>query len=212
VEQVVEKKKPSTFTDQMRARFKGILDPLGAALNRLGLKPNTITILGLVGNTIGAVLLAQGKMTWGGLLILLMGPIDALDGTMARLRGEDNDFGAFVDSVTDRYSELIILGGLLFYYLQQSQWLAAGLTYAAAGGSVLVSYVRARAQSLGYDSKVGLLTRMERYLVLAPALVLDLPLVGVCIIALLANFTAIQRIVDVRRHSRSRRSDPSKDG
>jgi len=204
VEQVAEKNKPSNFTDQMRARFKGILDPIGTALNHLGLKPNTITILGLVGNTLGAVLLAQGKMTWGGVLILLMGPIDALDGTMARLRGEDDDFGAFVDSVTDRYSELVILGGLLFYYLQQNQWLAAGLTYVAAGGSVLVSYIRARAQSLGYDSKVGLLTRMERYLVLAPALVLNLPIVGLWIIALLANFTAVQRIVDVRRHSRSR--------
>lgn len=204
MEQVVDKKKSSTFTDQMRARFKGILDPIGAALNHLGLKPNTITILGLVGNTLGAVLLALGKMTWGGALILSMGPIDALDGTMARLRGEDDDFGAFVDSVTDRYSELVIFGGLLFYYLMQNQWLAAGLTYIAAGGSVLVSYVRARAQSLGYDSKIGILTRMERYLVLAPSLVLNLPLVGLWIIALLANFTALQRIVDVRRHSRSR--------
>ena len=201
MEQVAEKKKRLTLTDQMRARFKGILDPAGAFLNRLGLMPNTITILGLLGNTLGAVLLAQGKMTLGGILILLMGPVDALDGTMARLRGEPSDFGAFVDSVTDRYSELVIFGGLLFYYSQQGDWLATLITFAAAAGSVLVSYVRARAQSLGYETKVGLLTRMERYLVLAPALVINLPLIGLWIIALLANITALQRILDVRRQA-----------
>lgn len=188
-----------TFTDQMRVRFKGLLDPIGTFLNRLGLMPNTMTILGLVGNTAGAVLLARGQMMWGGLLILAMGPVDALDGTMARLRGEPSEFGAFVDSVSDRYSELIIFGGLLYYYAQRGDWLGAILAFAAAGGSVLVSYVRARAQSLGYDTKVGLLTRMERYLVLAPALVLNLPMVGLWIIAIFANITALQRIWDIRQ-------------
>src|SRR5512134_1979622 len=104
----VENKPRLTFTDQMRMRFKGLLDPIGGLLNRIGLMPKTMTILGLIGNTIGAVLLARGDMLWGGLLILAMGPVDALDGTMARLRGEPSEFGAFVDSVTDRYSELII--------------------------------------------------------------------------------------------------------
>lgn len=172
---------------------------MGGFLNNLGLMPNTMTILGLVGNTLGAVFLAQGKMTLGGIMILLMGPVDALDGTMARLRGESGKFGAFVDSVTDRYSELVIFAGLLIYYHMQDEWLLASLTYFAAAGSVLVSYVRARAQSLGYDTKVGVLTRLERYLVLAPALVLNRPLIGLWIIAVLANFTALQRILDVRR-------------
>jgi CDP-diacylglycerol--glycerol-3-phosphate 3-phosphatidyltransferase len=205
VEQIVEKKKRLTFTDQMRARFKGILDPTAAFLNHLGLMPNTMTILGLAGNTLGAFFLAQGNMTVGGLLILLMGPVDALDGTMARLRGESGAFGAFVDSVTDRYSELIIFAGLLFHYLNAGDWQAGMLTFAAAAGSVLVSYVRARAQSLGYDTKVGFLTRLERYLVLAPSLVINLPLLGLWIIAVFANLTAFQRILDVRRQTRSRK-------
>lgn len=204
MEQVAEKNERLTLTDQMRLRFKGILDPVGGFLNNMGLMPNTMTILGLVGNTLGAVFLAQGKMTLGGIMILLMGPVDALDGTMARLRGESGKFGAFVDSVTDRYSELVIFAGLLIYYLVQDEWLHAGLTYFAAAGSVLVSYVRARAQSLGYDTKVGVLTRMERYLVLAPALVLNRPEIGLWIIAVLANFTALQRILDVRRQVRSK--------
>ncbi len=188
-----------TFTDQMRVRFKGLLDMVGEFFNRIGLMPNTMTILGLVGNTIGAVLLARGYMTWGGLLILAMGPVDALDGTMARLRGEPSEFGAFVDSVTDRYSELIIFGGLLYFYAQKGDWLGALVAFAAAGGSVLVSYVRARAQALGYDTKVGILTRMERYLVLAPSLVLGYPMIGLWIIAIFANITALQRIWDIRQ-------------
>jgi CDP-diacylglycerol--glycerol-3-phosphate 3-phosphatidyltransferase len=137
----------------------------------------------------------------GGILILLMGPVDALDGTMARLRGESSEFGAFVDSVTDRYSELVIFGGLLYFYLQQGEWLPALLAYVAAAGSILVSYTRARAQSLGHETKVGLLTRMERYLVLAPALVFNLPQVALWILAILANLTALQRILDVRRQA-----------
>jgi CDP-diacylglycerol--glycerol-3-phosphate 3-phosphatidyltransferase len=123
---------------------------------------------------------------------------------MARLRGEPSEFGAFVDSVTDRYSELVIFGGLLYYYLQAGSWESAILAYAAAVGSVLVSYVRARAQSLGYDTKVGFLTRLERYLVLGPALLINQPLIGLWIIALFANLTAFQRIFDVRRQTRAR--------
>jgi CDP-diacylglycerol--glycerol-3-phosphate 3-phosphatidyltransferase len=200
---VSEEKQHLTFTDMMRVRSKGVLDPLGRLLNRIGLMPNTMTILGLVGNTLGAYFLATGHMTTGGIIILLMGPVDALDGTMARLRGMAGKFGAFVDSVTDRYSELVIFAGLLYFYTHQGAEQATMLVYASAAGSVLVSYIRSRGQSLGWDTKVGVLTRMERYLVLAPALILDQTIIGLWIIALLANFTALQRIIDVRRQARA---------
>ncbi len=198
VEHVSEQKNKWNLTDYFRGVFKGVLDPIGAFLNRLGLYPNTMTILGLVGNAIGAIYLSMGHMTIGGLIILLMGPVDALDGTMARLRGMAGEFGAFVDSVTDRYSELVIFGGLIYYYVVRQDAQATLLVFAAAAGSVLVSYVRARAASLGVDTKVGLLTRMERYLVLVPALVFNRPIWGLWIIAILANVTALQRIYDVR--------------
>jgi len=200
---------PITLTDRLRKRFKYLADPVGAFLNNLGLMPNTITILGLVGNTIGAYFLMQGNMLVGGLLILAMGPVDALDGTMARLRGEPKPFGAFVDSVTDRYSELVIFLGLLLFYNQQGDAINTLGVYLAAAGSVLVSYVRARAQSLGYEAKVGILTRVERYAVLAPSLILGLPLVGIWIVAVLANITAFQRIIHVRRlaHAQMERSE-----
>ena len=200
--QTVNRKKAVTLTDYFRERFKGALDPFALFFNKIGLMPNTMTIIGLVGNIVGAYFLMQGRMTLGGVIILAMGPIDALDGTMARLRGEPTKFGAFVDSVTDRYSELAIFAGLLFYYLQAGDWLSCGLVYAAAAGSVLVSYVRARGQSLGYDTKVGLLTRFERYLVMAPALIIDRPIWALWIIAIFANLTALQRILDIRRQAR----------
>ena len=200
-QQFVEKEQSLTLTDHMRKRFKGILDPLAQFFNRLGLMPNTMTILGLAGNIVGAFFLARGQMTVGGILILLMGPVDALDGTMARLRGMTGAFGAFVDSVTDRYSELVIFGGLLYYYYHIGNEFGILLVYAAAAGSVLVSYVRSRGQSLGWDTKKGLLTRMERYLVLAPSLILNIPIFGIAVIAVFANLTALQRIWDVRRQA-----------
>jgi CDP-diacylglycerol--glycerol-3-phosphate 3-phosphatidyltransferase len=206
VEESQPKKQRGTFSDRMRVVFKGVLDPVGAFFNRLGILPNTMTLIGLAGNIVAAILLALGYITPGGILVLVMGLIDSLDGTMARLRGMPSDFGAFVDSVTDRYSELVIFGGLLYFFLQKGDWVSVFGIYIAASGSVLVSYVRARAASLGMDTKVGFLTRFERYLVLAPALILYfvnpyIPMIGIWIIALFANITAIQRIYDVRRQA-----------
>jgi CDP-diacylglycerol--glycerol-3-phosphate 3-phosphatidyltransferase len=194
-------KKPLTFTEFLRVRFKGILDAIGGFLNRIGLQPNTLTILGLAGNTVAAFLLAYGQIQWGGLIVLLMGPIDALDGTMARLRGQPTKFGAFVDSVTDRYSELVIFGGLLIYFLLHQDWLACGLLYLAASGSILVSYVKARAESLGYEAKVGILTRVERFFVVTIGLLINQPILALWVIAVLANLTAVQRIYAVRKQA-----------
>lgn len=194
-------KDPVTFTDYLRKKFKSILEPTAQLLNRLGFMPNTITLLGLAGNSVGAYLLATGHITAGGILVLLMGPIDALDGTMARLRGEPTEFGAFVDSVTDRYSELVVFLGLLIFFLREQNWLACVLVFLAAAGSVMVSYIRARAQSLGMDSKVGLFTRMERFLVLAPCLIINQPVIALWAIAIFANLTAIQRIYHVRKQA-----------
>ncbi len=201
-EQLTQKKERLGFSDWMRRKFGGIFNPLAAFLNRIGLMPNTVTLIGLIGNAVGAYFLARGQMTIGGIWVLLMGPVDALDGAMARLRGHPTQFGAFVDSVTDRYSELAIYGGLLIYYVSRQEWLPAALVYLAASGSVLVSYIRARAQSVGVETKVGILTRFERYLLLAPALVFNIPLVALWILAVFTHITAIQRILDVRRQFR----------
>jgi CDP-diacylglycerol---glycerol-3-phosphate 3-phosphatidyltransferase len=195
-------KKRVSLTDHLRGLFKWVLDPIGGFLNKIGLTPNSITMLGLVGNIVAAVFLARGEIFWGGILVFVMWPVDALDGTMARLRGEPTDFGGFVDSVTDRYSELAIFAGLLYYFLQEGNSLAVMLVFASASGSILVSYTRARAEALDFDAKIGALTRVERYLVLAPSLIFNIPLTAMWIIAIMANFTALQRIFYVRRQAR----------
>lgn len=194
----------TTLTDMLRIRFKGVVEPIASVLNRIGIHPNTLTLIGLAGNFVGAIFLARSEFLLGGLIILAMGPFDALDGTLARLRGVPSDLGGFIDSVTDRYSELLIFGGLLIHYLEVQDSLMAVVTFAAAVGSVMVSYTRARAEGLGFEAKIGLLTRMERFVILVPSLILGYPQVGVGIVAALGNFTALQRIYSVRLQARRR--------
>ena len=197
-------KKRVSFTDWLRRLFKWLLDPIGGFLNRIGLTPNAVTMLGLIGSVAAAFFLAQGNMLWGGIIVLVMWPVDALDGTMARLRGEPTEFGGFVDSVTDRYSELVIFAGLLYYFLGLGNILAAMLVFGATAGSILVSYTRARAEALGFDAKVGILTRVERYLVLVVGLIFNRPILMMWVIAIFANITALQRIWYVRQQAHKR--------
>jgi CDP-diacylglycerol---glycerol-3-phosphate 3-phosphatidyltransferase len=197
-----------TFADKMRVWFRWYLNPIAGFFNRLGIRPNTVTLIGLMGTIGCAVLIAFGQMTWAGILLLVMGPVDAMDGALARLRNEATDWGAFVDAVTDRYSELFLFLGFLIYYMLQANATGVLLSYLAAAGSVLVSYVKARADASKLDANVGLLTRVERYIVLIPGLIFNLPLPVLIIIATLANFTALQRILRVRRDARRRLSQP----
>jgi CDP-diacylglycerol--glycerol-3-phosphate 3-phosphatidyltransferase len=196
--------KKLTFTDKMRVWFKWYLDPIAGFFNRLGIRPNTVTLFGLAGTIGCALLIAYGKMTWAGILLLLMGPVDAMDGALARLRHEASEWGAFVDAVTDRYSELFLFLGFTIFYLLKGNPTGVILTYLAAAGSVLVSYIKARADASKLDANVGLLTRVERYIVLIPGLIFNLPFPALIIIAFLANFTALQRIFRVRRDARRR--------
>jgi CDP-diacylglycerol---glycerol-3-phosphate 3-phosphatidyltransferase len=201
---ITEKKK--TFSDKMRIWFRWYLDPVAGFINRLGIRPNTLTLIGLLGTIGVSILIAMGHMTWAGILLLVMGPVDAMDGVLARLRNEASDWGAFVDAVTDRYSELFLFLGFLIHYLLQANPTGIILAYLAASGSVLVSYVKARADALKLDANIGFLTRVERYIVLIPGLIFNLPFVVLIIISVLANFTAIQRIISVRRDAYRRLS------
>lgn len=193
---------PKTFTDLLRRIFKNLLNRIAGFFNKIGVKPNFITIAGLVGNLIAGVFIARGMLLWGGLIALIAGPFDALDGAIARLRGEDGSYGAFIDSVTDRYSEIALYGGLLVYFNQTGNWGDAFLVFFSAIGSILVSYTRARAEALGYSAKIGLLTRVERYLILIPGIIIGYPRIALWILAILTNFTALQRILYVRKQSR----------
>lgn len=204
LEDSIPQKEGRTFTDQLRITFKWLLDPTADFLMRLGVHPNVLTLTGVLGTGVSAVLAAQGMFIWSGFVFLLMSPIDALDGALARRLGEPENFGAFIDSVSDRYSEYFVYAGLLWYVLQEGNHVWAVLVYLAAFGSVLVSYVRARAQSLGMEAKVGMFSRVERILVLGPSLLFNIPFVGVGILAVGANVTALHRILHVRAQAHRR--------
>ncbi len=199
-----ENASPVTFTDRMRIWFRWFLEPTARFLLRLGLRPNVVTMLGFLGVSLGAWFVAQGRFFIGGVVIGITVPFDALDGTMARMSGEASDWGAVVDAVMDRYSELITWGGVLYYYLSQGDTRMAMLTYAAAVGTVLVSYLRARGEVQGFEVKTGLMTRVERYLVVMPSLLIGRPEIAVWVLAVLANFTALQRFWHIRQQAWAR--------
>lgn len=201
VEHHLEEKAPITLTERLRVIFKQPLERVGLFIHSLGIKPNWITYFGLAGTLVGSYFVSQGDLVIGGLIIMGMGPVDALDGAVARVGQEVTSFGAFIDSVSDRYIEVFIYGGLLWNFSTEQNPLGILLTFLAAAGSILVSYTRARAQSLGMETKVGILTRFERMVVIGPSLVLSQPLIGVGLVALFANITAIQRIAHVRKQS-----------
>lgn len=186
-----------TLTDLLRKRFGGILEPIARLVGRTGVSPNVVTMMGVVLNLGVAWVLAQGYMRIGGLLLPLVSLFDALDGTLARLTGKRSRFGAFLDSTMDRFSEAIVYLGLLVFYTRLGAGREILLIYVTIVGSLMVSYARARAEGLGLDCKVGLLTRLERTVVLTVALILDQVPTALWVLAILTNFTALQRMYHV---------------
>lgn len=200
-EHSLDQTQPRGLSDLLRVRFKGLLDGIGAFLHSLGISPTTLTLAGVLGHLVAAVCLARGSLFLGGLILAVLAPVDAIDGTLARISGETSKFGAFVDSVMDRYSEMLLFGALMIYFANRYERAMVVWVFAAAAGSVLVSYTRARGEALGFEVRSGLLTRLERYVVLLPSLLLGIVRVGVVVVAVLANFTAVQRFLHVRRQA-----------
>ncbi len=186
----------------LRRQAQIVLVPIAAVLDRLGASPNLLTALGFLLTGVVAWTLARGMLQLGGLLLLLVAPFDALDGALARLTGRQSRFGAFLDSTVDRFSEAVVFFGLLVHYIGQGARGEVLLIYAAIVGSLMVSYARARAEGLGLPCKVGLLTRIERVFVMGVGLLLGYPRLALWVVAVLANFTALQRMAHVWRVSR----------
>jgi CDP-diacylglycerol--glycerol-3-phosphate 3-phosphatidyltransferase len=183
-------------------------EPAAALLTRLGVSPNAITLSGLLVAGAGAYLLSAGQLALGGAVLLASGVFDLLDGAVARATGRVTRFGALLDSVVDRVSEAAILLGLLVFYLGRppsfDSDLGASLVFVALAGSVMVSYIRARAEGLGVECKLGVMTRPERVVTLGVGLVVGqwwLPAVSVALgaIAALTIVTSVQRVTHVRR-------------
>ncbi len=200
------KKRPATFSDWARTWGSKLLVPVATLLGRLGLTPNMLTLFGLAMTLGVAVVLALGYTRLGGWLFLLAGVFDALDGTLARLTNRKTRFGAFLDSTSDRYADAAILMGMMIPFLRAGRHTEVILAFVSIIGSVMVSYTRARAEGLGLDCKVGLLTRFERFLIIAVALILNQVTPVLWLLAVLTNLTALQRIAHVWRITRG--NDP----
>ena len=161
--------------------------------------PNVLTLFGFVLNAIVAYLLATQHLVWGGVMMLFAGLFDMLDGALAKITNQVTDFGGFLNSVVDRYSEAVILFGMLLYYYQEPNnrgLVEIVLLYTILVGSMMISYARSRAGMLGIANEVGLLARPERIILLgigllAPTILLD-PILW--ILAIGTQITAIQRI------------------
>jgi CDP-diacylglycerol--glycerol-3-phosphate 3-phosphatidyltransferase len=197
--QTTQKKKPLSIEMYLRKVFKWLIDPIAQLFLKIGISPNMITGIGFLLSTVSAFLLGNGNFTLAGIFLLIGAPLDVVDGSMARMLGTPTAYGSFIDSVTDRYSELVVLGGMLFFYSKDQNQIPLLLVFLAAAGSVLVSYIKSRAESLGYTAKVGLLTRVERLIVLIPCLIFNIPMVALWILAIFTHITAIQRLLYVRK-------------
>jgi CDP-diacylglycerol---glycerol-3-phosphate 3-phosphatidyltransferase len=185
--------------------FREAVQPLAATLARAGIQANWLTYLGFVLNAVVAVMLVEGWFAVGGICFLLVNALDFLDGAVARAAGTAGAYGAFLDSVLDRYSEAVVFVGLIVWYARADDLLAVTVSALAMAGSFMVSYCRARAEGLGMDCEVGLLQRPERIVVLGIGLICaeyvhPVALMGVLIaLAVLTNFTAAQRMRHVAR-------------
>ncbi len=158
------------------------------------ISPNIVTALGLLVALVTAWVLSTGHFFLGGFLVLVSGAFDMLDGAVARISGRSTRFGAILDSTFDRLSEAALFLGLLAYYANQGSFQEIVLVGAALVGSMMTSYVRARAEVLGLKCEVGLFTRPERVILLAIGLIFNQMLVILWIIAVLSNLVAWQRL------------------
>jgi CDP-diacylglycerol--glycerol-3-phosphate 3-phosphatidyltransferase len=186
-----------------------ITDPIVGTLSKSGITPNTLTLINLALNIVAAYVIATGHLLLGGVLILGSGLFDLLDGALARFNKQTTGFGAVLDSTVDRISEAATLCGLLIWYVsQEGATLEIVLVLIVLVGSFLVSYLRARAEGLGWQCQVGLFTRAERVIVLAIGLLLggvsiSSVFVALCVLALFVLVTVAQRLVYVWKQQKS---------
>lgn len=178
--------------------------PVAHALATAGISPNTLTFAGLLASGAAAYCLSEGLMLIGGLVLLASGPFDMLDGAVARITGRVSKFGAVLDSTADRIAEAGFLLGMTIYFHRDDNLVGVALAFGAIVGSMTVSYLRARAGSLGIDARGGLMTRPERLVMLGVGLIIAewwLPLATIVVggITALTILTSLQRLVQIKR-------------
>lgn len=200
------------YRDYLQERIYKIINPIIHGMIKIGITPNMVTTIGFLGNVLATAMfiLASEQATpeadyamigWGGAILIFSGLFDMMDGRLARLGNTSTAFGAFWDSTLDRYSELFSLFGLTLYLLNTVGTWAGVISFLALVGSIMVSYVRARAEGLDIECKVGLMQRPERVVVTSVVAILTgifnsngWLIGGMILIAVLANITAFWRV------------------
>jgi CDP-diacylglycerol--glycerol-3-phosphate 3-phosphatidyltransferase len=195
---------------KIRGGWDRLMRPVGSSLARVGVTPDAVTYTGLLIQIGVAALIVQGRLLLAGLVAIVAGLSDVIDGAVAKARERPSTFGAFLDSTTDRLSDALYLGPIVWLYgvdpdiaTHDEPWVAAAALAALVFG-FLVSYAKARAQSLGYDCNVGIMERAERLILIIAALVLDLVPPAMVVLAALSLVTFLQRMVHVRLQASAR--------
>lgn len=210
------------YRDYLQKLIYTLINPIIKGMIKMGITPNMVTTIGFVGNVVAAFLFIHASQLtpismgfswigWGGAILLFSGLFDMMDGRLARLGNMSTTFGAFWDSTLDRYSELFSLFGITLYLMTASGIWAGVITFLALVGSIMVSYVRARAEGLGIECKVGLMQRPERVVVTALAAIITgmtsnlwWLIGGMTLIAVLANITAFWRVTHCYKQLKDR--------
>lgn len=189
---------------KVRAGWDRLMAPVGRGLRRTGISPNAITVIGLLIQALVAYLILQGALLGAGLVAIVAALFDVFDGAVAKARGITSNFGAFLDSTTDRVADALYFLPIAWLYgvdpdvaARDQPWVAA-LAMVVLVAAFMVSYVKARAEGLGYRCDVGLAERAERVIFVIAGLILNLVPVSLIVLGALSIVTVIQRIVHVR--------------
>lgn len=192
----------------LRPALGRVLTPIGKGVARTGLTPNAITVLGTAGVVAGGLILfPRGELFWGTIMITAFVLFDMLDGAVARITGKISKWGAFLDSTMDRVADAAVFSGLVFWLTRDDQRGLAGVALYCLVAGAVISYVKARAEGLGYTCDVGFAERTERMIiVLVPAGLsgLGVPYVlaiGLWALAAASTVTVVQRFAEVRRQA-----------
>lgn len=188
------------ISERIGTYVRGYLLQIGRVIARTGVTPNQLTLIGLGLNIIVAIVIATGEFRLGGVLLLIASAFDMLDGAVARATQTISKVGGFLDSTLDRYSEVVVYLGVLIFLLDTDDARTASiLVVVASTGALMISYARAKAESIGYTASVGLAARPERVVLLALFLIFGWTIWALWLLALVTHITAITRIVHVWR-------------
>jgi CDP-diacylglycerol--glycerol-3-phosphate 3-phosphatidyltransferase len=210
-----------TISNESRGRIKKVFEPIALGMGRIGLTPNGLTLIGFGISIVGAVLLAAQLWVVGGVVVFIGGAFDMFDGTLARATGKVSKFGAFMDSVFDRWGEAVVYLGIAWGAVLADSDTVAILATAALGAAFMVSYTRAKSEGLGFSpgigmAAIGVMPREIRLIVLSLGLIiagatanLTILAAALAIIAIGAVITVIQRILQTRSQAEAADTHPT---